>query len=34
MQIEKLIKQYKLTMIFVEHDESFSNSVATKQVIL
>ena len=30
MQIEKLINEYHLTMIFVEHDESFSNNVATK----
>ena len=29
MQIEKLINDYHLTMIFVEHDESFSNNIAT-----
>ena len=34
MQIEKIIKDYKLTMIFVEHDESFSNDVATNTIEL
>lgn len=34
MQIEKLIEEYQLTMIFVEHDEAFSNKLATKQVQL
>ena len=34
IQIEKLIKDYKLTMIFVEHDESFSNDVATNTIEL
>ena len=34
MQIENLIKDYKLTMIFVEHDEAFSNAIATKVVEL
>ena len=34
MQIEELIKKYNLTMIFVEHDESFSNEIATKIVEL
>ena len=34
MQIEKLIEKYKLTMIFVEHDESFSNKISTKQLDL
>ena len=34
MQIEKLIQDHNLTMIFVEHDESFSNKIATKQVVL
>lgn len=29
MQIEKLINDNHLTMIFVEHDESFSNNIAT-----
>lgn len=30
MQIENLIKEFNLTMIFVEHDEAFSNEIATK----
>ena len=30
MQIEKLIDSYHLTMIFVEHDESFGNKIANK----
>ena len=34
MQIEELIKNYNLTMIFVEHDESFSKEIATKIVEL
>ncbi len=34
MQIEKIIKDYKLTMIFVEHDESFSHDVATNIIEL
>ena len=34
MQIEDLIKKYNLTMIFVEHDEAFSNEIATKVVEL
>lgn len=29
MQLEKLIKDSQLTMIFVEHDETFSNNIAT-----
>ena len=32
MQIENLIKSYNLTMIFVEHDESFSKNIATKEI--
>ena len=28
MQIEKLIEDYNLTMIFVEHDEVFSKKIA------
>ena len=31
MQIEKLKEEYNLTMIFVEHDESFSNKIKNKQ---
>ena len=34
MQIERLIEEYNLTMIFVEHDESFSNKIATKEICL
>ena len=34
MQLEELIKKYSLTMIFVEHDESFSHEIATKIVEL
>jgi lincosamide and streptogramin A transport system ATP-binding/permease protein len=34
MQIEKLIEEHKLTMIFVEHDESFSKKIATKEINL
>ena len=30
MQIEKLIDKYHLTMIFVEHDETFGNKIANK----
>jgi lincosamide and streptogramin A transport system ATP-binding/permease protein len=34
MQIEKLIEDHKLTMIFVEHDEFFSKKIATKEINL
>ncbi len=34
MQIEDLIKNFNLTMIFVEHDEVFSNDIATKVIEL
>ena len=34
MQIEKLICEYNLTMIFVEHDETFASKIATKQINL
>lgn len=34
MQIEELILKYRPTMLFVEHDVSFSNAVATKKVSL
>ena len=30
IQIEKLILKFKPTMIFVEHDETFTQKVATK----
>lgn len=32
MQIEELIKDYNLTMIFVEHDELFSKNIASKVI--
>ena len=34
MQIENIIKKYNPTMIFVEHDETFSCNIATKKLIL
>lgn len=34
MQIEALIKKYGLTMIFVEHDKMFADTVGTKRVEL
>ena len=34
MQLEKLIEEYQLTMIFVEHDEKFSNKIATNIIDL
>ncbi len=34
IQLEKLIDEYQLTMIFVEHDEMFSNKVATNIINL
>ena len=34
MQIEALIKQYHPTMLFVEHDQSFCDSIATKIIPL
>ena len=34
MQIEDVILEYKPTMIFVEHDETFSKKIATKQLNL
>lgn len=34
MQIEELLLRHKPTMIFVEHDRAFHNSIATKQVFL
>ncbi len=34
IQIENMIKEYKPTMLFVEHDEAFRNSVATKIIEL
>lgn len=34
MQIEELVKQYKPTMLFVEHDSIFCDNIATKKVYL
>ena len=34
MQIEDLIKKFNLTMIFVEHDETFADNIKTKQLNL
>ena len=34
MQIEKLIQEYQFTMIFVEHDKTFTNNIATKKIEL
>ena len=34
MQIEELLLQYKSTMIFVEHDKTFTDAIATKKVEL
>ena len=34
LQLEKLIEEHQLTMIFVEHDEIFSNKIATKIINL
>lgn len=34
MQIEQLIEEYRPTMIFVEHDKTFREKIATKTVII
>ena len=34
MQIERLIEDYHLTMIFVEHDEAFSEQIVTQVIEL
>ena len=34
MQIEQLIKEFSPTMIFVEHDKTFRNEIATKTIRL
>ena len=34
MQIEDLILKFKPTMIFVEHDETFSDKIATKKIVI
>lgn len=33
-QIEKMILKYEPTMIFVEHDETFCNKIATKKIVI
>lgn len=32
MQIEELLLEYQPTLLFVEHDETFRNKIATKMV--
>ena len=34
MQIEKLIMDFKPTMLFVEHDKAFCDNIATKKILL
>jgi lincosamide and streptogramin A transport system ATP-binding/permease protein len=34
MQIEELLLRYKPTMLFVEHDKTFTDAIATKRVEL
>ncbi len=34
LQIEELLTEFKLTMIFVEHDKAFREKIATKTVRL
>ena len=34
MQIEKLIEEYKPTMLLVEHDVRFREKLATKEITL
>ena len=34
MQLEQLIKEFSPTMIFVEHDQAFRDTIATKIVRL
>jgi lincosamide and streptogramin A transport system ATP-binding/permease protein len=34
MQIEDLILKFKPTMIFIEHDQAFSDKIATKVIEL
>jgi len=34
LQIEKLLLEFKPTMIFSEHDSAFCKNIATKKVIL
>ena len=34
MQIEQLIREFSPTMLFVEHDRAFANSIATRKVEL
>ena len=32
IQIENVIKEYKPTLLFVEHDRAFCQNIATKQI--
>lgn len=34
MQIEALIKEYKPTMVFVEHDKAFREEIGTKHILI
>jgi lincosamide and streptogramin A transport system ATP-binding/permease protein len=34
IQIEEAIKKYQPSMLFVEHDISFNNTVATRQILI
>lgn len=34
MQIEALIKEYKPTMVFVEHDKAFREEIGTKHIVI
>ncbi|MBE6829813.1 MAG: Lsa family ABC-F type ribosomal protection protein, partial [Ruminococcaceae bacterium] len=34
MQIEELLLKYRPTMLFVEHDSSFVDSIATRRILL
>ena len=34
IQIEELIKKFEPTMIFVEHDRTFQQEIATKKIVL
>ena len=34
IQIEELIKEYRPTLLFVEHDRAFCDNIATKRIML
>ena len=34
MQIEALIREYKPTMVFVEHDKAFREEIGTKHILI